>query len=178
MSKIDFKKIVQTVLLEVTWLDQGQSDKTNQIQNKLKTQDNYPRWFKNILDKHEKLGLGKINDNDVRAIYNIGAKHYVSREDARKVKKYIRILDVIKTLYDRAAKKPDSLTSFFASKQIDQIGQNLEQTIQQYKNKNEWPLQNPQVSNAYEAIKTTPTGVISRVAGALGALRTGMSPVG
>lgn len=145
----------------------------------------YPDWFKGILNVHEKLGLGKVSDSDLRNIFNIVFKTYVSEQDAKTVGKNIRILDVLKTIYDGVKIKPGKTQKDFfnstnktANNQIKNLGVSEYNTIAQFTNKKQWELQNAQVANAYKAVEPTTQGIVSKVAGALGALRVGMGPVG
>jgi hypothetical protein len=187
MSKIDFKKIVQNVLLEVTWLDQEktnpQGTSTEQPVPKettpAQTRGEYPDWFVNILKHHERLGLGHINNNEIRNLFNIAFKPYVSAEDAQKAGKGILILDTIKTIYDQVTPKPGkNINTFLSNNNVNQIGEQEAENILSYTNKNQWVTQNYQVANALKLAKSAPFGTIGKIAGALGALRTGMGPVG
>jgi hypothetical protein len=184
MSKIDFKKIVQNVLLEVTWLDkEGQVDTTTPepiLNNQPKQiRGEYPRWFFNILEHHEKLGLGHVNNNDIRNLFTIAFKPYVSAEDIKRAGSGVLILDVIKAIYDQVTPKPGkNINTFLNNPNVEQTGMQEAETILTYTNKNQWVPQNYQVANALKLAKTTPFGTIGKIAGALGALRTGMGPVG
>lgn len=179
MSSINLQLVVQQILSEVTYLDQEQTDQKKQTQSIPKVTGNYPQWFDSILKQHEKLGLGHVNNESVKLLFNIGVKPYISQEEARQVSKYILILDVIKYLYDQATPKPTkNLNIFLNAPQIEQAGEELAKEISTYTNKKQWIIQTPQVANAYKSVKPTPLGVLSKAAGALGALRVGMGPVG
>jgi hypothetical protein len=187
MSKIDFKKIVQNVLLEVTWLDQvntaSQATSTEQPQPKettpIQTSEEYPDWFVNILKQHERLGLGHIKNDEIQNIFNIAFKPYVAAEDTRKVGSGILILDTIRRIYDLTTPKPQKdMNTFLADLNVAQVGNRLVKEIERYTNKKQWTPKNYQVANALKLAKSTPFGTIGKIAGALGALRTGMGPVG
>lgn len=110
-----------------------------------------PTWFETILQKHKDLGLGEITENDVKKIFNIVFKNYVSEQDAASVGKHIRILDILKTIYDSTKQKPNkNIDSFFKNQDINANGDIESKTILQYNNKNQWELQNALVANAYK----------------------------
>ena len=109
----------------------------------------YPTWFTDILNAHKKLGLGEVTEADIKKIFPIVTKGYISGQDAQIVGKNIRILDVLKNLWESAKTKPaKNLRDFFNNNSINKYGAQERNVIVQYTNKDQWIITNGLVANA------------------------------
>jgi hypothetical protein len=152
---INFNHLVNSILLEAP----EPAPVATPVPQKYNLGFPIPDWFIKILDKHEALGLGKVSESDIKRIMSIVFKGYVSEQDAKSVDKNIRILDVLKNIYESARRKPArTMTAFFSqaddNKEINKLGETEAQTISQYTNKDQWEIQNAMVYNAYHREET------------------------
>lgn len=111
-----------------------------------------PQWLVDILKKHKDLGLGEVKDADLKRIFQIAVKGYISGQDARTVQKDILILDVIKNLWDKAKdpKPPKVLEDFLKNKTVNEEGQKELNAISRFNDKKQWEVTNASVANALQ----------------------------
>lgn len=110
-----------------------------------------PDWFKDVLDLHSKLFETDIPDDaKLRSIYAIATKR-PSKNDVLPIIKYIRILDVLTTIYGTLPDRPKSLEQFYEQTKEAPIGTEI---YNKFKNltsetKNTWDISNSLVRTAY-----------------------------
>jgi len=142
---------------------------TDIVSNILLEQTNpqLPIWFNRILEKYDKLNFTdtKVTNNDtvLSDIYTkVAGKPNVAQQDIRDNIQFVGIYDLLRRLYTETSDKSKAKTwSDFKTQLVsglnvsryEQICNNDWRLIQNLteENKNDWPIQNVQVKNAYDA---------------------------
>ena len=126
-----------------------------------------PIWFNRILEKYDKLNFTDIkitnNDSVLSDIYTkVAGKPNVAQQDIRENIQFVGIYDLLRRLYTETTDKNKAKTWNDFKTQLDsgsnvnryeQICNNDWNLIKDLteENKNDWPIQNVQVKNAYDA---------------------------
>jgi hypothetical protein len=145
---LDFTDLVSVILIE---------QDTQQL----------PIWFNRILEKYDKLNFSDIkttnNDGILSDIYTkVAGKPNVAQQDIRENIQFVGIYDLLRRLYTETADKSKAKTwnDFKAQlisgpnvKRYEEICNNDWNLIQNLteETKDNWPIQNVQVKNAYDA---------------------------
>jgi len=126
-----------------------------------------PAWFNRILEKYDKLNFTDIkitnNDSVLSDIYTkVAGKPNVAQQDIRENIQFVGIYDLLRRLYTETTDKNKAKTwNDFKTQLVngsnvsryEQICNNDWSLIQNLteENKSDWPIQNVQVKNAYDA---------------------------
>ena len=86
-----------------------------------------PPWFQQLLNKHKDLFGDEITDEDLTDFFELLDDPQISEQEGLKDLAKIRILDIMKTFYDKMSTKPKDLNEFKSqitndpSKQFEKI---------------------------------------------------------
>jgi len=110
-----------------------------------------PAWFQEILNKHKELFDTDIpDDKTLRTIYAIAIKR-PSKNDILQVIKYVRILDILATLYTTLSSRPKDLKTFLEQAKDSELGVQISNELKRLNpdQKDSWEITNGLVRNAY-----------------------------
>jgi hypothetical protein len=115
-------------------------------------EDLQPAWVKGVLEKHKQLGLGELSSADVRKIFNIASKGYISGQDVKSVQKYVLLLDVFTNVWEKtkAPKPAKVLEDFFKNTSSIEEGNKELAVIDKFSKKEQWQVTNGSVANALQ----------------------------
>jgi hypothetical protein len=71
-----------------------------------------PPWFQQLLNKHKDLFGDEITDEDLTDFFELLDDPQISEQEGLKDLAKIRILDIMKTFYDKMSTKPKDLNEF------------------------------------------------------------------
>jgi hypothetical protein len=116
---------------------------------------NQPAWLQSILNKHKELYNTNVpDDSKLNQLYSIAIKR-PSKQEILQFIEYVRIIDILKLVFNSSSNKPKDLATFYNDEQNSTLGKDLEQTISNLTpdKKYTWEIQDGTVRAAYNLAK-------------------------
>jgi hypothetical protein len=114
-----------------------------------------PDWFQDILNKHKELYNTEVpDDSKLNQLYSIAIKR-PSKQDILQYIEYVRIIDILKLVFNSSTNKPKDLATFYNEEANSPLGEELEKKISSLTpdKKYTWEIQEGTVRAAYNLAK-------------------------
>jgi hypothetical protein len=139
---LDFKQLVDGLLLESDPSDDGV------VANIKKSE-----WFNDIVKKHAALKLPDVA-NQIDDIIKTSLTGYITEDAVRRVISGVRILDVLRRLFNnKQVKGRIDDTQYASTPEFAEAGKKLASQINTYTKSSQWTILDPEVNKQYEKAK-------------------------